>query len=91
MSHRIYSLVTDGLRDSEVFKPSEATLLSTVLPILSCLSLPFPLLSPHSPTGEQGIRESAISFLPPAAALQNFDFYFCVFMWVHICVLLFGG
>lgn len=30
MSHRIYSIVTDELRDSEVFKPSEATLLSTV-------------------------------------------------------------
>lgn len=42
MSHRIYSLVTDGLRDSEVFKPLEATLLSTVLPgpVLSYPPLP---------------------------------------------------
>lgn len=40
--------------------------------------------------GEQGIRESSISYLPLTAVLQNFDFIF-VFMWVHICVLLFGG
>lgn len=62
MSHRIYSLVTDGLQDSEVFKPSEATLLSTVLPspVLSYPPLPSSiipslssLLIPHGRTRDQ--------------------------------------